>query len=399
MQQELIEMLIKNNREREDKLSEYACKSESAIRLTEDKYDFRSEFFKDVDRVVHSKSYTRYIDKTQVFAFIKNDHITHRVIHVQLVSKIGRTIGRCLNLNEDLIEAIALGHDVGHSPFGHMGERFLNNICVKNNIGYFVHNAQGVRIFNKLENETENGINLSIQTLDGILAHNGEILQDRYEPKWNKTIGMFFEELYNCVYVENYSKNIIPMTLEGCVTRISDILSYVGRDIEDAIKVGVIEREDIPENISKVLGNNNSSIVNTLVMDVIENSINKPYISFSNKIYEALSLLKDFNYKVIYKSKEATKNEHKLEELFNQLFEIYFEYMQSIDYTESINVNGISQTGKGLAHFLMGQSKEYLAITEPKRIIIDYIAGHTDNYFFRECEANIKGFSRKDLYK
>ncbi len=146
---------------REKYLSKYACKSEQGSYLKKDKEDIRPIFYRDIDRIIHSLGFTRYIDKTQVYSFIENDHITHRVLHVQLVSKIARTIGRSLNLNEDLIEAIALGHDVGHSPFGHKGEKYLNEICMRENIGFFCHNAQGVRVLKELEK-----INITIQTLD-----------------------------------------------------------------------------------------------------------------------------------------------------------------------------------------------------------------------------------------
>ena len=153
--------------EKESLLSPIACKSNESVRLKNDNKDIRPEFFRDIDRIIHSQGYTRYIDKTQVYSFTDNDHITHRVLHVQLVSKIARTIGRALRLNEDLIEAIALGHDIGHTPFGHTGERFLDEICQREQIGYFCHNAQSVRILKDIED-----LNISIQTLDGILAHN-----------------------------------------------------------------------------------------------------------------------------------------------------------------------------------------------------------------------------------
>jgi dGTPase len=158
---EILENAKQNMLLKESFLSKYACRSKDAIMLIENTEDIRPIFFRDIDRIIHSLVYTRYIDKTQVFSFTKNDHITHRVLHVQLVSKIARTIGRSLNLNEDLIEAIALGHDVGHSPFGHKGEKYLNNICKKEGIGYFCHNGQSVRVLKDLEN-----LNISIQTLD-----------------------------------------------------------------------------------------------------------------------------------------------------------------------------------------------------------------------------------------
>ena len=157
----ILEVAKQNMLLREQNFSQYACKYSEAIVNDKTKKDIRPAFFRDIDRIIHSLAYTRYIDKTQVFSFTKNDHITHRVLHVQLVSKIARTIGRSLKLNEDLIEAIALGHDVGHSPFGHKGENYLNNICKNEGIGYFYHNAQSVHVLRDLEK-----LNISIQTLD-----------------------------------------------------------------------------------------------------------------------------------------------------------------------------------------------------------------------------------------
>ena len=149
------------SRMRYKNLGQYACKDEEAIMLEDENEDIRPRFFRDADRIIYSLSYTRYIDKTQVFTFSDNDNISKRITHVQYVSKIARTIGRSLELNEDLIEAIALGHDVGHAPFGHKGEKYLNDICIKENIGYFCHNAQSVRVLSVLEK-----LNISVQTLD-----------------------------------------------------------------------------------------------------------------------------------------------------------------------------------------------------------------------------------------
>lgn len=374
----------------EENLSEYACKSKNAILLEEDKrlkeHEPRTAFSKDTDRIIHSLNYTRYIDKTQVYSFIENDHITHRVLHVQLVSKIARTLGKILNLNLDLIEAIALGHDIGHSPFGHLGESFLNDICIKENIGYFMHNAQSVRALKDIE-----GINITLQTLDGILAHNGEMLQSEYKPH-NKTKEQFLEELKKSFTEENCARSIVPMTLEGCVVRISDVIAYIGRDIEDAIVVGSIKREDIPTDTTKVLGNNNSVIVDTLIKDIIVNSYGKGYISFSKEVYEALIDLKRWNYANIYNSKEASKNREILEEYFYKLYFKYLEYLELSNKEEN-------NSKKRLFEFINQRSEEYMRKTSRKRIIIDYMAGQTDNYFLRECEENFKEFNKEKLYK
>ena len=378
--------------EKEILLASFACKSEKAIKLLDEPEDIRPPFFKDIDRIIHSMAYTRYIDKTQVFSFIKNDHITHRVLHVQLVAKIARTIGRSLNLNEDLIEAIALGHDVGHSPFGHTGEKFLNDICKREQIGYFCHNAQSVRVLKDLEN-----VNITVQTLDGILAHNGEILQNTYKPDFSKTTEQFIEDLNNVLTVENYSKKVKSMTLEGCVVRISDIIAYIGRDIEDAILIGAIQRSDLPYYITRVLGNTNSKIVDTLVKDIIINSYGKQHIELSKEVFEALMELKHWNYQHIYESKAATQNHNILENLFNNIFDAYMDRINSIDYLTLIKVDEYTNNSDKIFYeFLNNKTREYLKNTDKRRIIIDYIAGQTDKFFLSECEKYVYGF-REDL--
>lgn len=374
---------------RDESLSKNACKNKDAIFLKENiekENEIRPVFFRDADRIIHSFTYTRYIDKTQVFPFTRNDHITHRVLHVQLVSKIARMIGKALNLNEDLIEAIALGHDVGHTPFGHKGEQFLDEICKKEQIGCFKHNAQSVRFLKDIEE-----INLSLQTLDGILAHNGEMIQDKYKPL-PKTKEEFLLELKSSFEDESFDKKIVPMTLEGCVVRISDIIAYIGRDIEDAIIVGTIKREDIPEDIVRVLGNNNSIIVDTITKDIIKNSIGKDYISFSKEVFEAMAKLKKWNYENIYTSEDACKNESIIREYFNKLFEVYLRYLE-----EENDDSNLSK--KNIKEFVEQRSKEYLETTNKKRIVIDYLAGQTDHYFLRECEYNFKGFDKEKLYE
>ena len=368
---------------REMVLSEYACKSEKGILLKEDKEDMRPTFFRDIDRIIHSLGYTRYIDKTQVFSFAKNDHITHRVLHVQLVSKIARTIGRSLNLNEDLIEAIALGHDIGHAPFGHKGEKYLNDICIKENIGYFCHNAQSVRVLKDLE-----GLNISVQTLDGILAHNGEILINKYRFNKKKKQEDFETDLYKAFHEDDYSKQIIPMTLEASVVRLSDIIAYIGRDIEDSIKIGIIKRENLPESIKTVLGDSNSKIVDTLIKDIIENSFDKPYLTFSNEVFNSLMELKEWNYKNIYASEEANKHQDIVEKLFHEL---YYCYLNKIDKFKT--KEELSNSEKNLYDFIKQNSS-----INVKRALIDYIAGQTDQYFINECIENLGDTNIQELY-
>lgn len=380
---EILEKAKQNMLLKEKDLSEFACKSENGIWLKEDNEDIRPIFYRDIDRIIHSSGYTRYIDKTQVYSFIQNDHITRRVLHVQLVSKIARTIGRSLKLNEDLIEAIALGHDIGHTPFGHKGESLLNSICEKENIGYFCHNAQSVRILENIE-----GLNISMQTLDGILAHNGEILKNKYEHNINKTCKEFEKDLYNVFHEKDYSKKIIPTTIEGSVVRLSDVIAYIGRDIEDAIILGIIERKDIPEFPGRIIGNNNSKIVDTLIKDVIINSLDKPYLTFSEDIFTALIELKNWNQEKIYNSEKANVNYDKIEKLLTKLYYFYLKKISEVEIKEELQKSTITSSERTLYHFvnkMMEKPGENI-----KRVIIDYIAGQTDKFFLNECELYLK---------
>lgn len=364
---------------KEKGLSKYACKSEKGVWLKEDIEDIRPIFYRDTDRIIHSSGYTRLIDKTQVYSFIQNDHITRRVLHVQLVSKIARTIGRSLNLNEDLIEAISLGHDIGHTPFGHKGESLLNEICKKEKIGYFCHNVQSVRILQNIE-----GLNISMQTLDGILAHDGEILKNKYEHNIAKTVDEFKQDVYKTLHEEDYSKKIIPATMEGSVVRISDVIGYIGRDIEDAITLGIVSRDEIPENSRRVLGETNSKIVDALIKDVIINSLGKSYLTFSKEVFDALIELKEWNYCKIYNSEKANANYDRIEKLFIRLFYFYLEKLKEVNVKKELKKNTLTASERVLYHFV-DKMKENTN-ENIKRIIIDYIAGQTDKFFLNECE-------------
>ena len=358
---------------KEENLSEYATKSCDAIRLKEMIPDIRPNFFRDIDKIIHSLSYTRYSDKTQVFPYKENDHISKRMIHVQLVSKVARTIGRALNLNEDLIEAIALGHDIGHTPLGHEGEYILDEISERELGEKFAHNIQSVRHCMYVENKGK-GLNLSIQVLDGIMCHNGEMLSNEYIPM-KKDKDEFLKEFNNSYTNYSETKKCSPMTLEGCVVRISDIIGYIGRDIEDAIELGKIKREELPKEISDVLGTTNKDIINTIILDIIKESINKPYIALSKEVYDALIKLKKFNYQYIYK-KSLTDEE---KEYYRQGMNILFK-----DYLDAIKDNNTDNIIFKL--FLNNQSNKYLNDTNSKRKVIDFIAGMTDDMFMSELK-------------
>ncbi len=368
-----IEEASKNFLKKEENLSEYATKSNESIRINEEEKDLRPSFFRDIDRIIHSLSYTRYSDKTQVFSYKENDHISKRMVHVQLVSKIARTIGRALNLNEDLIEAIALGHDIGHTPIGHEGEYILDEISQRELGESFAHNIQSVRHCMYVEKNGQ-GLNLSIQVLDGIMCHNGEMLSNKYIPM-PKTKEEFLMEFNNSYKNLGETKKCRPMTLEGCVVRISDIIGYIGRDIEDAIALGKINREEVPKEITTILGSTNKEIVNTIILDIIKESINKPYIALSEEVYDALIKLKKFNYQYIYK-KSLTDEE---KEYYRQGMNILFK-----DYLDAIKDNNKNNIIFKL--FLNNQSNKYLNDTNDKRKVIDFIAGMTDDMFMSELK-------------
>lgn len=370
--------IIKNNFLKiEDTYSPNATKSSEAVRFHPIDDDIRSPFFRDVDRIIHALSYTRYADKTQVYSFKQNDHISERMLHVQLVSKVARTIGRALNLNCDLIEAIALGHDVGHTPLGHTGEALLNEISLRELGEYFAHNIQGVRHYMEVENHGE-GLNLSVQVLDGIMCHNGEMLSNVYTPV-AKTKEEFLREYQEAYHDLKASSHNHPMTLEGCVVRISDIIGYIGRDIEDAIELGLFERSELPKEITEILGNTNSDIMNTIILDIIENSLDKPYIALSERVYRALFALKKFNGENIY-SKSMTKED--IEDYrsgMNQLYHIY------LDDIKANRIESVIYTV-----FLNSQSPRYLKVTDARRKVIDFIAGMTDDMFIREVKRVLR---------
>jgi dGTPase len=369
---------IENTVLREKALSVYACPTVRATRLKEEnrekEFNVRPDFFRDADRILHSMAYTRYMDKTQVFAMVTNDLITHRGLHVQFVAKIARTIGRVLSLNEDLIEAIGLGHDLGHVPFGHFGERVLNKICEENGLGLFLHNAQSVRVLQTLENNGQ-GLNITVQVLDGILCHNGEMLEKKYEPDYKKTIPQFIEQYNNCWNIKGYDKKIRAMTLEGCVVRISDVIAYIGRDIEDAILLGLIKREDIPESITSVLGNTNAQIIDNLVKDLMEHSYGKSYLEFSDRVFEALKELMDFNYKNIYNNPVKSETEERSIKLFRMLYDKYVEDLEN-------------KRGYIYEEYYKKMSQTYTESNSYGKIVVDFIAGMTDKFFIEQFEDN-----------
>jgi len=356
------------DRREQEILHPHACfSSDGRRRRPESLQGYRQNFAVDCDRILYAKSYTRYIDKTQVFSMVANDHITHRVLHVQLVSKIGRTIGRFLRLNEDLIEAIALGHDLGHPPFGHDGEVILSRLCVEHGLPPFLHNLQSIRFLECLEKKGA-GLNLTLQTLDGILCHDGEVNRVSLSPRRDKTFGDLDLDLSRKAAAPE--SELTPMTYEGCVVRLADTIAYIGRDIEDAIELGLIQRQDLPPECVQVLGDTNGHIVYNLVTDLIEHSSGLDTISFSPAMAEALLALKRFNYRMIYMNPKVKTGTEEISRSYRVLFTTYLKHLANQDVSSTI-INDF-------AHYLDPQR---LAQTPAAGIVRDFIAGMTDDYF------------------
>ncbi len=367
LKQSIQDEIRRINLDREKQmLGKEAALSTSFLREREDDddRDIRNPFTRDADRILHSRAYTRYMGKTQVFSLVKNDLVTTRAVHVQLVSKIAQTIGRALQLNEDLIEAIALGHDLGHTPYGHDGERFLNEITKRHEF-FFKHNAQSVRLVRDILR-----LNLTVQTMDGILCHNGEFIQKEYRPDRSKRIEDFIGEYKEC-FERDESKKLVPMTMEGCVVRLSDAIAYVGRDIEDGIIMGILDRTEIPVEIRNILGDTNKSIVNNLIIDLLNNSYGEETLSFSEDCFEAFKKLKDFNYKRIYSNEQIKDKDVKMKNMFQVMFYTYLSQLEE-------NVDS------GISFFSKYRGESYKSENPNEMIVADYISGMTDDYLIEE---------------
>ncbi|UQZ88589.1 phosphohydrolase [Deltaproteobacteria bacterium Smac51] len=333
--------------------------------------DHRQPWAMDVDRILHSLAYTRYIDKTQVFYLLKNDHITHRVLHVQMVSRIARTIGRELNLDADLIEAIALGHDLGHAPFGHDGEDYLSELCQKAGLGRFVHAVMSVRFLERIEKRGR-GLNLTLGTLDGILCHDGESDFTNLRPQGPISFEEFDRRLN--LRRENPLAPIFPMSAEGCLVRLCDSISYVGRDLEDAIEVGLVKRGELPLAVKKVLGDTNGQIIYKLVDDLRRNCAGREpdgLIAFSAPVAEALTELKQFNRERIYYNPQVKSDGPKIKRLYTILFErLSEEFCAEPQLPQAVD-------------FLKHLDPDYPLEHSPEEMARDCLAAMTDEFFIR----------------
>jgi dGTPase len=303
-----------------------ACKSaDSKGRLLpEEKCDVRTEFQRDRDRIVHSKAFRRLMHKTQVFLAPEGDHFRTRLTHTLEVSQIARTIARALNLNEDLTEAISLGHDLGHTPFGHNGEEVLNKI----HPGGFEHNVQSLRVVDVIESSrNRRGMNLTMEVRDGIVNHTGPVK---------------------------------PMTLEGQIVKLSDRIAYINHDIDDAIRSGVISEADLPREAIEVFGSSHGVRINNMVIDVIKNSEGKDEIFQSPTFKETLDMLRTFMFANVYKSSKVKREEdlNKVEVVISSLYDYY---IKNIDQLPEDMQEIAARDGKNVA-------------------VKDYVAGMTDRF-------------------
>lgn len=353
----------------------YAMSDNLIIRRNPDKDKatfVRPAFVRDVEKILHLPVYNRYGDKTQVFSFYKNDDITRRGLHVQIVSRIARDLGAVLGLNVDLIEAIALGHDIGHTPFGHAGERFLSELLYNNTGRYFNHNVQSVRVLDTLYLR-----NLSLQTLDGILCHNGEFELKEYRPAPPITFEEFDKKVENCYVDKKAIEKLVPVTLEACVVRISDIIAYLGKDRQDARKA---QKLDIDGKFSmSEIGTNNSEIINNLTIDILEHSYRKDYLMLSETAFNALKAAKKENYEYIYKSED-------LESKYNGIIKPMFKDIYDKMLSDVVSKNTKSVIYRHHIENIDTYYKYYkksvpYSETEPNQIVCDFIASMTDDYF------------------
>ncbi len=366
--------------EQEQLLSPLAAHSVESLgrRLPEEPCKVRSDYERDADRILYSEDFRRLRHKTQVFFNAKNDHICTRMEHVLYVRAISTTIGRTLGLNQDLINAIALGHDIGHAPFGHTGERVLNNCIQKVNPELSFRNEYHIlRVVDRLSTRISRekihekcGLNLTYEVRDGFVSHCGENYDEYilYADKMKDPDKIYETEHRKCM----------PYTLEACVVRLVDKIAYVGRDIEDAIRAKLIDYKDIDPEIRRELGATNGEMINTLVQDIIENSYNTEYIRLSKAKGEALREMIMINNKLIYQSTLIRRYEINAKNAVEGLFEMLYESARNLDRKNK------TKPMERLIGFI--DEKGYKEDEPPEQIVTDYIAGMTDAYALQSFE-------------
>lgn len=359
--------------EAEEKLSPFATKSKDTLgrKFPIRRDPFRLEFARDETRIIHSPPFRRLKHKTQVFLSPHNDHICTRLEHVLHVSSIASVVGRCLNLNADLINAIAKAHDLGHPPFGHSGERCLDKLLVEQgHTDGFKHEMHGLRVVDKLTNYGS-GLNLTYEVRDGIITHCGEQFDKTVTPDRAR-------DLHDLDMITD--RRFYPATLEGCVVRMVDRIAYLGRDLEDGIKAGLIRKGDIPSELSRGLGTDNGKIIGTFVNDTIANSLDTNSVGMSNEVFELMRALKDFNYEYIYHHPDvqlkSKRSSHIIEQLFHELMGIIDE-SETGTHTSYVK-SRIKEVPSLGVYFDFMKNTNYTPETPHWRIVGDYVAGMTD---------------------
>lgn len=333
---------------------------------------WRSAFVRDTEKIMHIPYYNRYSDKTQVFSFYQNDDISRRALHVQLVSRIARNIGHVLGLNEDLIEAISLGHDIGHTPFGHAGERILSELYRQQTGRFFNHNVHSVRVLDGIMHR-----NISLQTLDGILCHNGELELQEYSPCEMSAFSEYDEKIEKCYVDQDYIGLLVPCTLEGCVMRICDIIAYLGKDRQDAMRLKLMRGSSFSGG---AIGATNGEIINNLIVNLIENSYGKPYLKMDEEYFQALRLAKTENYEMIYNNKQLNAlYEGEIRPMFGELYGELLRQAKNHDRKGILYRHHMAYVKENNWY----DAEEFAAYeaTEPNQIVVDYLASMTDDYF------------------
>ncbi len=356
--------------------SRYAAVEETALRRhpERDTPDLvRTPYVRDIDKILHCPFYNRYTDKTQVFAFYRNDDLTRRGLHVQLVSRIARTLAAALGLNLDLVEAIALGHDIGHTPFGHAGERFLDTLLYADTGRHFFHNVHSVRVLDAIF-----PYNITLDTLAGIAGHNGECEASLYRPHPLADFAAF-DTLLSAAECDAAALSALhPSTLEGCCVRVADIIAYLGKDRQDAARAGIIGEEDFKQT---AIGVHNAEIIGNMVTNIIECSYGKPYLTMDKAHFEALAVAKEENYQKIYLAPAvATRFSEVVAPLMEKLYRRLLADLREGKRTSPIFTHHVAYVER--AHYT--RELPYAA-TEPHRLVADYIASMTDGYFMDIC--------------
>ena len=336
--------------------------------------DMRSLFAVDRDRILYSGAYRRYHGKTQVFSFTNliDEEMTNRNLHIAYVSQISRTIGKYLGLNTELIEAIALGHDLGHAPFGHDGEKALSQCCEAAGIGQFHHNIESLHIVDHISRKGK-GLNLTFQVRDGIISHDGEVHNTLLKPETTKTE----DDITAFIQAKKGGKPAqwMPATLEGCVVRITDTIAYIGQDIEDAIRYNILKREELPQEVTDYLGSTNSQIIETLIKSVIINSYDQDWVAFDDETSHYLLELKKFNYRRIYTDENVKQSNRIIYRTMNMMFDKYLD-----------DIAHQNRQSKIYKHFLDHKAEEYLQKFQPAEWVRDFIATMTDRYYNEEIK-------------